>query len=79
MQSEHEGLLELCVALGEQVSAGQCVARVYPLGRAGQPAVEYRAERDGVLVARRFPAQVSLGDTLAVIAEVVDDLARDAS
>jgi N-alpha-acetyl-L-2,4-diaminobutyrate deacetylase len=55
------------------------VARVYPLGRAGQAAVEYRAARDGVLVARRFPAQVSLGDTLAVIAEVVDDLAREAS
>ena len=79
VQSEHEGLLELCVALGEQVTAGQCVARVYPLGRAGQAAVEYRAARDGVLVARRFPAQVSLGDTLAVIAEVVDDLAREAS
>ncbi|WP_088742755.1 N(2)-acetyl-L-2,4-diaminobutanoate deacetylase DoeB [Cobetia sp. QF-1] len=79
VQSEHEGLLELCVALGEQVVAGQCVARVYPLGRAGQPAVEYRAEREGVLVARRFPAQVALGDTLAVIAEVVDNLARDAT
>ena len=42
--------------------------------RTGAAPVEYRAERSGLLVARRFPAQVNMGDTIAVIAEIVDSL-----
>lgn len=75
VQSEHSGLLELTLALGETVEKGQVIARVYDMTRSGTPPVEYRAERDGLLMARRFPAQVNMGDTIAVIAEVVESLA----
>ncbi|MCH4562434.1 N(2)-acetyl-L-2,4-diaminobutanoate deacetylase DoeB [Halomonas sp. EGI 63088] len=74
VQSEHSGLLELTLALGEAVEKGEVIARVFDLTRSGTPPVEYRASRSGVLAARRFPAQVNMGDTIAVIAEVVDSL-----
>ncbi|APE30207.1 N-alpha-acetyl diaminobutyric acid deacetylase DoeB [Halomonas aestuarii] len=74
VQSEHSGLLELTLALGDAVQEGQVIARVYDMTRSGTPPVEYRAERSGILAARRFPAQVNMGDTIAVIAEVVDSL-----
>ncbi|MBB3232330.1 N(2)-acetyl-L-2,4-diaminobutanoate deacetylase DoeB [Halomonas stenophila] len=75
VQSEHTGLLELAVALGEGVATGQVIARVYDMTRSGAAPIEYRAGRDGVLAARRFPANVNMGDTIAVIAEVVESLA----
>lgn len=74
VQSEHTGLLELTLALGDTVNEGQVIARVYDMTRSGAAPVEYRASRDGILVARRFPALVNMGDTIAVIAEVVDSL-----
>ncbi|MCK2184530.1 N(2)-acetyl-L-2,4-diaminobutanoate deacetylase DoeB [Halomonas getboli] len=77
VQSEHSGLLELTVALGETVENGQVIARVYDMTRSGAVPIEYRAERDGLLMARRFPANVNMGDTIAVIAEVVDSLDAD--
>ncbi|MGR4067195.1 N(2)-acetyl-L-2,4-diaminobutanoate deacetylase DoeB [Billgrantia sp. C5P2] len=74
VQSEHTGLLELTLALGDKVEKGQVIARIYDLTRSGSAPVEYRAGRDGILAARRFPALVNMGDTIAVIAEVVDSL-----
>ncbi|WP_445158284.1 N(2)-acetyl-L-2,4-diaminobutanoate deacetylase DoeB [Halomonas sp. E14] len=74
VQSEHTGLLELTLALGDRVAKGQVIARVYDLTRSGAAPVEYRAGRDGILAARRFPALVNMGDTIAVIADVVDSL-----
>ncbi|WP_027967847.1 N(2)-acetyl-L-2,4-diaminobutanoate deacetylase DoeB [Halomonas halocynthiae] len=74
VQSEHSGLLELTYALGDHVAKGDVIARVYDMTRSGTPPVEYRAERDGILMGRRFPALVNMGDTIAVIADVVDSL-----
>ncbi len=74
VQSEHTGLLELTLALGETVREGEVIARIYDMTRTGAAPVEYRAKRSGVLVARRFPSLVNMGDTIAVIAEVVDTL-----
>lgn len=76
VQSEHSGLLELSFALGETVRRGDVIARIYDMTRTGSEPIIYHAKRDGVLVARRFPAQVNMGDTIAVIAEVVDSLER---
>ncbi|WP_110655328.1 N(2)-acetyl-L-2,4-diaminobutanoate deacetylase DoeB [Salinicola halimionae] len=76
VQSEHSGLLELTVSLGEMVEQGDVLARVYDMSRTGAEPVEYRAQRDGVLIARRFPAKVGMGDTIAVVAEVVESLER---
>lgn len=71
VQSEHCGILEFLCPLGQRVSAGERLARVYDPSRSGHPPVEYRAQRDGILLARRFPAQVAMGDTLAVIAREI--------
>lgn len=75
VQSEHSGLLELTLALGDEVRRGDVIARVYDITRSGAEPIEYHAQRDGILAARRFPAQVNMGDTIAVIAEVVETLA----
>nr|WP_299242177.1 N(2)-acetyl-L-2,4-diaminobutanoate deacetylase DoeB [uncultured Halomonas sp.] len=74
VQSEHTGLLELTLAIGDAVREGEVIARVYDMTRTGAEPVEYRAARDGVLIARRFPSQVNMGDTIAVIGVLVDSL-----
>lgn len=74
VQSEHSGLLELMFALGERVEKGEVIARVYDMTRSGTPPVAYHAKRSGLLAARRFPSLVNMGDTIAVIADVVDSL-----
>ncbi|MGJ8513815.1 N-alpha-acetyl-L-2,4-diaminobutyric acid deacetylase [Carnimonas sp. R-84981] len=76
VQSEHSGLLELTVALGDHVNAGQVTARIYDMTRTGAEPVEYRARSAGIVMARRFPAQVGMGDTIVVIANEVASLER---
>jgi len=66
--SSSSGLLELCVDLGEDVSEGDVVARVYDPERTGQSPVEYRAKMDGLLTARHFPGLIKMGDCVAVMA-----------
>lgn len=66
--SEHAGILEFMVELGESVAEGDLLARVYDLERSGWRPVEYTAYRDGVVAGRHFPGLVQSGDTLAVIA-----------
>lgn len=70
--SEHGGLLEMCRDLGEHVERGEVLARIHDVLRTGAAPVEYRAKRSGILAARHFPGLVQSGDTLAVIAEVLD-------
>lgn len=70
--SEHDGLLELCKDLGDTVEPGDVIARVYDATRTGAPPVEYRARRGGLLAARHFPGLVKIGDTVAVVADVVE-------
>ncbi len=71
--SEHCGLLEMCRHLGDFVQKGDVLARVYDATRTGAPAVEYVARRSGLLAARHFPGLVQIGDTVAVVADVVED------
>ena len=68
LQSEHAGLLEFAVNLGEPVKAGAVMARVYSMERTGAEPAEYRAPVDGLLIGRRHPAKVAMGDTFAVLA-----------
>ncbi|BBU29801.1 N-alpha-acetyl diaminobutyric acid deacetylase DoeB [Burkholderia sp. THE68] len=70
--SEHGGLLEMCRDLGDRVKAGDVLARVYDITRTGAAPVEYRAKRDGLLAARHFPGLVQTGDTVAVVADIVE-------
>src|SRR3546814_17816517 len=66
--SEHGGILEFMVELGQTVSEGDLLARVYDPERSGWRPVEYTAYRDGVVAGRHYPGLVQSGDTLAVIA-----------
>jgi N-alpha-acetyl-L-2,4-diaminobutyrate deacetylase len=66
--SEHAGILEFMVALGDSVTEGDLIARVYDTERSGWRPVEYTAYRDGVVAGRHYPGLVQSGDTLAVIA-----------
>ncbi|HEY1611722.1 MAG TPA: N(2)-acetyl-L-2,4-diaminobutanoate deacetylase DoeB [Paraburkholderia sp.] len=70
--SEHHGLLEMCRDLGEMVEKGDVLARVHDIGRTGAAPVEYVAKRAGLLAARHFPGLVQAGDTVAVVADVVE-------
>ena len=65
---EEEGLVEPCVALGETVRAGDCLARIHPIGRTGEAMREQRAAMDGLLAARHVPGLIKAGDCLAVVA-----------
>lgn len=68
LQSEHAGLLEFTVKPGDPVRAGEVIARVYSMERTGVAPTAYRAPVDGILIGRRHPARISLGDTFAVLA-----------
>lgn len=70
--SLHDGLLEMCRDLGDTVTKGELIARVHDVRRTGTAPVDYHARRDGLLAARHFPGLIGCGDTLAVVAEVVD-------
>jgi N2-acetyl-L-2,4-diaminobutanoate deacetylase len=74
--SEHEGLLEVCKDLGEMVKSGEVIARVYQTTCTGGAPVEYTAKRSGLLAARHFPGLVHIGDTVAVVADIIE---RDVS
>lgn len=66
------GVYENVVALGEDVTAGQCVGRVHFLETPERTPVEVVALSDGVLIATRAPSVVGQGDCVACIAHDVD-------
>ena len=68
--SEHNGLLEPCVALGDRVNKGDLIARVYSTERSGVAPVDYHAGSDGIIMGRHFPSLVKIGDFMNVIASI---------
>ncbi|MCO4316642.1 N(2)-acetyl-L-2,4-diaminobutanoate deacetylase DoeB [Phyllobacterium sp. 21LDTY02-6] len=68
--AEDGGLIETMVDLGDPVSVGQVIARIYPIGRTGTEPTELRSKLDGILAARHFPGLVKAGDCVAVIGTV---------
>lgn len=70
--SQHDGLIEPVVDLGEPVRQGDVLARIHSVERTGAAPTEFHAKLDGILAARHFPGLVKSGDCLAVVAlEVV--------
>ena len=65
--AEDDGLLETSLDLGDNVRAGQVVARIHPVQRTGLAPIEHSSKLDGLLVARHFPGLIKAGDCLAVI------------
>ena len=66
--SEHDGLIEPVVDLGDTLATDDVVARVWPLDRTGVAPIEYRASRGGIFAGRHFPGLVKPGDCIGVIA-----------
>ena len=66
--SESTGLVEHCVDLGDEVKAGQLVAKVHNTERTGMIPDEYHAKIDGIYTGRHFPGLVVNGDFLGVVA-----------
>lgn len=65
--AEDDGMLEPLVDLGENVKAGDVVARIWPVGRTGSVPTEIIARISGLLVARHFPGLAKSGDCVAVV------------
>lgn len=66
--ADRDGLLHPLADLGDQVKAGQPIARIWPSDRTGVEPVDLLANRDGVIAARHFPGLIQGGDCVAVIA-----------
>ena len=69
--ARHAGLLEPLVELGDDVSAGEPVARVHAIERTAGETKEYQAPRDGIVLSRHVPSLIQMGDCMNVIAERV--------
>ena len=69
--SQHDGLIEPCIDLGQPVRKGDVIAKIWPVDRTGAAPVQYHAAMDGVLVGRHFPGLVKTGDCVAVAAQIV--------
>ena len=70
--SADSGLLEMCVDLGQPVTRGSPLARVFDVARSGARPEVYTAAGDGILAARHFPGLIQAGDCLAVIARPIE-------
>jgi N-alpha-acetyl-L-2,4-diaminobutyrate deacetylase len=70
--SEMDGLFEPLIDLGEEIKAGEILARVWPTDRTGVEPVDYRSKRSGILAGRHFPGLVKSGDCMAVVAIVIE-------
>ena len=69
--SEHKGVLEPFVNLGELVKKGQLLARVHEIERTAASYHDYFSPRDGMVISRHFPSRVQMGDCINVLAAVV--------
>lgn len=70
--SEHDGLIEPMFDLGQSVTKGDLIARIWPIDRTGIPAIDYRANKTGMLTSRHFPGLIKSGVCIAVIAIVMN-------
>ncbi len=70
--SLHAGLLEMLHDLGDEVTAGEPIARIHSITATGEAPVTYAARRGGVISGRHFPGLITIGDPIAVVATRVD-------
>lgn len=63
-----DGIYETFLELGDTVAAGQTLGHVHFLQHPSRPPAPVVAQRAGVLIGRRGPGFVEVGDTVAVVA-----------
>jgi len=66
--ARHDGIIEPLVETGQDISAGQPVARIHDFDNPEDEPAEYRAGLDGMLLIRHLPGRITRGDCLAVVA-----------
>jgi len=71
--SQHNGLLEPCLGLGDPVQTGDLIARIYSTERTGSEPVLYHAASDGIILGRHFPSLIKIGDFMNVIATIIQE------
>lgn len=71
--AEDGGLVEFCADLGDHVTKGDPVARLWPTGRTGVAPTILPAGQTGIMCARHVPGIVKPGDCVAVVAVEVGD------
>ena len=67
-----DGMLEMCVDLGDRVATGQPLARIWSTGHSGRAPEVVSSTQSGILAARHFPGLIQSGDCLAVVAQITD-------
>ncbi len=65
--AESDGLIEPTRDLGDPVTRGDVVARIWPVDRTGVAPVDCYAHIDGIVTTRHFPGLVKVGDCVAVV------------
>ena len=65
--AEHEGMVEYCASLEEQVREGQVIARIHDIRRTGGRPAECRARTDGLFIVQRSMGLAAMGDVVAAV------------
>jgi N-alpha-acetyl-L-2,4-diaminobutyrate deacetylase len=66
--TNHGGLVDFNVTLGQTVAEGDLIARLWDGQHTGVPPREIRAQMGGIMIARHHPGLTQPGDCLAVLA-----------
>ena len=66
--TNHNGLVDFAVSLGQTVAKGDLIARIWDTGHTGIAPRNFYALMDGIVTARHHPGLVQAGDCLAVLA-----------
>jgi N-alpha-acetyl-L-2,4-diaminobutyrate deacetylase len=69
--SEHKGLIEPFVNLGDEVMKGDLIACIRSIEDMSLPTHDYLAPRDGMVISRHYPSLIQMGDCINVVADIV--------
>ena len=71
--AQDAGMIEYLIDLGDPVTKGQPIARIWPTNRTGKAPTQCHALRGGILTARHIPGLIKMGDFISLIATQVPD------
>jgi len=68
--SPQSGMIEYCKALGEPITKGDVIARIWDTTRTGVAPLDIHSKMDGLLAVRHTYGLIQQGDCLAVLAQL---------